>query len=412
MNLLFKNIKKLCQIRRKDEMMVKGNAMSILPQLDNAYLIVTDGLIEKYGRMDEADLSLLEKPGYEVIDAAGKFLLPAFCDSHTHLVFASWRENEFTLKIKGASYEEIAANGGGILNSARRLQQTSEQQLYDEAMQRLDEIKSYGTGAVEIKSGYGLTTEAELKMLRVIRRLKESSLLTIKATFLGAHTYPAEFKNNHEGYLQQIIHDMLPRIANEGLADYVDVFCDRGFFSAAETERILEAAARYGLTPKIHANELDYSGGIQVGVKHQARSVDHLECTGEEEIETLLHSNTMPTLLPSTAFFLRLHYPPARNMIDRGLPVALATDYNPGTSPGGRMSFILSLACLQMKMTPEEALNAATLNGAYAMGVESMLGSITPGKKANLILTKEMNDIALLPYRYANDMIERVFINK
>jgi imidazolonepropionase len=410
MNLLLKNIKKLCQIRNKEERIIKGSAMAHIPCIEDAYLLITNGVIETFGSMAHLDNARLNKNEYEVIDATDKMVLPAFCDSHTHLVFASWRESEFTDKIKGVSYEEIAAKGGGILNSAKRLQQIPEQQLLEDAFQRLEEIKSFGTGAVEIKSGYGLTTDAELKMLRVIQKLKSISPLTIKATFLGAHAYPAEFKNNHEAYLQLIIQEMLPRIADEGLADYVDVFCDRGFFSADDTARILEAAAKYNLTPKIHANELDYSGGVQVGVKYHARSVDHLECTGDEEIKILLQSDTMPTLLPSTAFFLGLHYPPARKMIDSGLPVALASDYNPGTSPGGRMSFIISLACIQMKMTPEEALNAATLNGAYAMGVEDSLGSITISKKANLILTKPMQDLALIPYRYANDMIEKVII--
>ncbi len=411
MDLVLKNIKKLCQIRDAKIHMVKGEEMSILPSIDDAFIIIRNGRIVRFGLMSD----LAEDDSFadiEVLDASNRFVLPAFCDPHTHLVFANWRETEFVDKIKGLSYEQIAQKGGGILNSAKRLQVTSEQDLYEDAIERLEEIKQCGTGAVEIKSGYGLTTDAELKMLRVIRRLKENSPLTIKATFLGAHTYPSEFKNNHESYIKQITEEMLPLIAEQGLADYVDVFCDRGFFSADETARILEVAARYGLPPKIHANELDYSGGVQTGVLHQALSVDHLECTGDDEIEALLDSNTMPTLLPSTAFFLGLQYPPARTMINSGLPVALGTDYNPGTSPAGRMSFVISLACINMKMTPEEALNAATLNSAYAMGVENELGSITIGKKANLIITKPMNDLALIPYRYANDIIESVLIQK
>ncbi len=410
MDLVFKNIKKLCQVRDAGVSMIKGVDMSHLPSIENAYLIVRNNLIHSFGSMSDYSAERYEQVDVEVVDATGKFVIPAFCDSHTHLVFARWRETEFVDKIHGLSYEEIAQKGGGILNSAKRLQQTDEDELYHSALERVEEIINFGTGAVEIKSGYGLNTESELKMLRVIKRLKASAPLTIKATFLGAHTYPYEYKNNHEAYLNEIILQMLPRIADEGLADYIDVFCDRGFFSPDETSRILDAASKFGLQAKIHANELDFSGGIQVGVKHKALSVDHLECTGDEEMELLLNSNTMPTLLPSTAFFLGLHYPPARNMIQRGLPIALASDYNPGTSPGGRMGFIISLACIQMKMTPEEAINAATLNSAYAMGVEKELGSITVGKKAHLIISKPMDSLALIPYRYANDFIDRVLI--
>jgi imidazolonepropionase len=410
MDLVFKNIKKLCQIRTTDITMVKGADMATLPSLDNAYIYIREGRIHSFGSMNTYPADIPESSTVRIIDAQNKYLLPAFCDSHTHLVFAAWRETEFVDKIQGLTYEQIAQKGGGILNSARRLQNTSEQELYESALVRIEEIKKFGTGAVEIKSGYGLNTESELKMLRVIKRLKETTSLTIKSTFLGAHTYPDAFRNNHEGYIRELIDYMLPAINNEQLADYIDVFCDRGFFSVDETAKILEAASKYGLQPKIHANELDFSGGVQVGVRYQARSVDHLECIGDDEMETLLHSNTMPTLLPSTAFFLGLHYPPARNMIQRGLPIALASDYNPGTSPGGRMSFILSLACIQMKMTPEEALNAATLNSAYAMGVEHELGSISIGKKANLILTKPLDNLSFIPYRYANDFIDEVFI--
>jgi imidazolonepropionase len=337
--------------------------------------------------------------------------LPAWCDSHTHIVYAGSRESEFVDKIKGLTYEEIARNGGGILNSAARLHNTSEDELYEQALKRANEIISFGTGAVEIKSGYGLNTADELKMLRVVRRLKETTPLTIKASFLGAHALPQQYKANREAYIREITDEMLPAVAAEGLADYVDVFCDKGFFTVDETARILEKASHYKLQPKIHANELDYSGGIQVGVKYNALSVDHLEYTGPEEIEVLLNSHTMPTLLPSTAFFLRLKQPPAREMIQAGLPVALASDYNPGSSPSGRMAFILSLACINLRMLPEEALNAATLNGAYAMGVNTELGSITVGKKANLIVTSEISSPAFIPYAFGSQLIDKVMLN-
>jgi imidazolonepropionase len=346
-----------------------------------------------------------------VYDASGRFVFPSWCDSHTHIVFAGSRENEFVDRIHGLTYEEIAKRGGGILNSAKRLQQTSEDELFDGAMMRLDEVKRSGTGAIEIKSGYGLSYDAELKMLKVIKRLKQSSDLTIKATFLGAHAFPAEFKENRKEYVDLLVDRLLPYIGDHGLADYNDVFCDRGFFTVEETDRILEAGWKYGLRPKIHANELDFSGGIQVGVKHNALSVDHLECTGDEEINLLLKSETMPTLLPGTAFFLKIHYPPARNMIDAGLPVALASDYNPGSSPSGKMSLVMTLACLYLKMSPEEAINAATLNGAYAMGVMDELGSIVPHKKANLFITKPISSVGYLPYAYGSDVIDRIVIN-
>jgi imidazolonepropionase len=338
-------------------------------------------------------------------------VFPAWCDSHTHIVYAGSRESEFVDKINGLSYEEIAKRGGGILNSAARLQQTSEDELFEQALKRCEEIMRFGTGAVEIKSGYGLTVDDEIKMLRVIRRLKNAVPLEIKATFLGAHAVPAEFRDRREAYVDSIVNEMIPRVAAENLADYVDVFCDKGFFTVPETDRILEAGVRYGLRPKIHANELDYSGGIQIGVQHDALSVDHLEFTGKDEIETLLNSSTMPTLLPSTAFFLRLHYPPAREMIASGLPVALASDYNPGSSPSGRMSFVISLACIHLRMTPEEAINAASINSAYAMGLATSHGSITKGKTASFFITKPMPSVAYMPYSFGSDLIDRVFIS-
>lgn len=380
--------------------------MKDLPTIENAYLLLENGLVHSFGPMAESP-----ERADEVIDASGRYVLPCWCDPHTHTVYAGSREKEFVDKINGLTYEEIAQRGGGIVNSAKRLEKAQEEELIESALGRLAEMEAFGTGAVEIKSGYGLSYDGEIKMLRVIRKLKERSRLTLKATFLGAHAYPPQYKEDHEGYIRLMIEKMLPTIANEGLADYIDVFCDRGFFSADETAQILEAGARYGLRPKIHANELDYSGGIETGVKYGALSVDHLEYTGEEQIQALLQSETMPTLLPSTAFFLGLHEPPARRMIDRGLPVALATDCNPGSSPSGNMQFILSLACIKLKMLPEEAINAATINAAYAMGVEDKMGTIAPGKKASVMITRPMPSLTFMPYSFANNMVERVIIS-
>lgn len=409
MKLLIKNIKELVQVQEKQIDCIKGKQMAQLSTLKNAWLLIEGDKIADFGSMEQ--LHLQDKDVEKVIDASGKMLFPAWCDSHTHLVYAKSREEEFVDRIKGLSYEEIAKNGGGILNSAKKLQSTSEDDLLRSASERLKEIEKLGTAAVEIKSGYGLSSEAELKMLRVIRKLKSESALTIKSTFLGAHAYPVNYQNNHEAYLNEIINDMLPVIAKENLADYIDVFCDRGFFSKEETDRILKAGAQYGLPAKIHANELDFTGGIQVGVQNKAISVDHLECTGDDEIEALLNSETMPTLLPSTAFFLKLKYPPARKMIDAGLPVSLATDYNPGSSPSGNMSFVISLACIQMNMTPEEAINAATINAAYAMGLSKTHGSISRGKQASVFLSKQMPSIAFLPYSFGSNLIDTVIIN-
>jgi imidazolonepropionase len=336
---------------------------------------------------------------------------PSFCDSHTHIVYAGSREAEFVDKIKGLSYEDIALNGGGILNSAKKLQNTSEDELFEQSMARANEVIKFGTGAIEIKSGYGLTVQDELKMLRVAKRIKEASPLTIKTTLLAAHALPTEFKSNRSDFIKMVTEEMIPACAAEQLADFIDVFCDNGFFTVDETNEILSVAARFGLQPKIHANELDYSGGIQVGVKNKALSVDHLEYTGDAEIEALLASETMPTLLPSTAFFLRLKQPPAREMIAAGLPIALASDYNPGSSPSGNMQFVLSLACINLRMLPLEALHAATINSAYAMNIEHKQGSITVGKKANFFFVKNINDVAFLPYRFSANLVNRVMLN-
>lgn len=403
--ILIINAKGIVQHNRSH--VVRGKDMQELPVLENGWLMIEGDKICGIGHMDEP----FHSPVNDVIDAEGRYIFPAWCDSHTHVVFAGSREGEFVDRIHGLTYEEIARRGGGILNSAKRLQQTSEEELFDAALARLEEVKKSGTGAIEIKSGYGLSYEAELKMLRVIRRLKSASPLMIKATFLGAHALPAEFKENRSAYIDLLVNDLIPEIAEGGLADYNDVFCDRGFFTVEETDRILEAGVKRGLRPKIHANELDYSGGIQVGVKYNALSVDHLECTGEAEIECLLNSETMPTLLPGTAFFLKLHYPPGRKMIDAGLPVALASDYNPGSCPSGKMPFVCSLACLYLGMSPEEAINAATLNSAYAMGVMEEAGSLVKGKKANLFITKKMPSLAYLPYAFGSDLVETVIIN-
>ena len=404
--MLIKNILQLIQVRNESPLMIKGADMAILPIMENAWLLISEGKIASFGTMENCP----DHAG-EVIDATGCLVFPAWCDSHTHIVYSGSREAEFVDKIKGVSYEEIAKKGGGILNSAARLQITSEDDLFTQALKRANEIISYGTGAVEIKSGYGLTVQDELKMLRVIKRLKESTPLTIKASFLGAHAVPLIYKENRNAYIDLIVNEMLPKVAEEKLADYCDVFCDKGFFTVEETDRILEKGVSLGLRPKIHANELDYSGGIQIGVKHNALSVDHLEYTGEAEIAALLNSETMPTLLPSTAFFLRLKQPPAREMISAGLPVALASDYNPGSSPSGRMQFVLSLACINLRMTPEEAINAATINSAYAMGISETHGSITPGKIASLFITLPATSYALLPYSFGTNLIDKVMIN-
>lgn len=404
--LLIQNIASLEMVVSAEKPMLKGGEMNEYTSLQNAYLLVENDIIKDFGRQENAP-----QRADETLDASGKFVLPGWCDSHTHLVFAASREGEFVDKIKGLTYEQIAANGGGILNSAKCLQNTSEDLLFEAAYQRLAEIAQTGTTSVEIKSGYGLSVEAELKMLRVIKRLKERSYLNIKATFLGAHAFPENYKSNPDGYVQVVIDEMIPKIADEGLADFIDVFCDRGFFTPGQTAQILEAGAKHHLVAKLHANELGETGGIETGVAYNARSVDHLEHTNDEHIALLAQSNTMPTLLPSTAFFLRLPYAPARKMIDGGLPVALASDFNPGSSPSGNMPFVLSLSCIYMKMLPKECVAAATLNGAYAMQCEHNRGSIAIGKKADLILTKKIDSIAAIPYFFGSSLIERVFVN-
>jgi imidazolonepropionase len=408
MSILLTNIKQLVNIREENKLL-RGKELSELPIIENAYLVVEDGLIKSFGSMD--DLIHADHTVNIVHDAEGQFVLPCWCDSHTHLVFAATREDEFVLKLRGATYAEIAASGGGILNSAKRIQAATEEELYASAYTRLKELIALGTGAIEIKSGYGLTVEAEIKMLRVISELKKNSPIPIKSTFLGAHTYPLEFKNNHEGYIQQIIEQMLPVIAKENLTDYIDVFCEEGFFSVEETIRICEEGMKYGLKPKIHANQLSATGAVEAGVKLNAVSVDHLETMNDAAIHSLANSNTIGTLLPTAAYFLRMPFQPARQIIDAGCAVALASDYNPGSSPSGNMNNVVSMACIQMKMLPEEAINAATGNGAYAMELESEAGSITMGKRANLILTKQIPSLAYIPYSFGTNLIDKVMIN-
>jgi imidazolonepropionase len=412
MGLLITDIKSLLLVEAGSRPMVPGKDMAVLDALSDAWLYMKESEISDFGGMGDGKLASIRKsdPGAREISARGKLVLPAFCDSHTHLVYAGSREKEYTDKIMGLSYEEIARRGGGILNSAKRLQETPEDELYRQSLARINEIMKFGTGAVEIKSGYGLETGAELKMLRVIRRLKETTPLEIRATFLGAHAVPGEFKNDPDRYVDIVVNEMIPEVAETGLADFLDVFCDRGFFTVAQTERILEAGLARGLKPKIHANELGFSGGIQTGVKYGALSVDHLEFTGEEEIECLKGSGTMPTLLPGASFFLGLKYAPARDMIKAGLPVALASDYNPGSSPSGNMKFIMSLGCIQMKMLPAEVLHAVTLNTAYAMGIQDTHGSICRGKAANVIITRDVPGPDYLPYAYGSDLIDTVIL--
>ncbi len=407
-SILIINIKELIQAVDKPRNFLSGGDMSNLPVIRNACLLIDNGMIRDFGHMDILPSGARAD---NIIDARGKLVFPAWCDPHTHLVFPASREVEYIDKIRGLSYEEIAKRGGGILNSARRMQEMDEDELYEDALERIGEIISFGTGAVEIKSGYGLTTESELKMLRVIRRLKETTPVTIKSNFLGAHAIPAEYKKDPSAYTDLIINEMIPQVAAEGLADFIDVFCDRGFFSVEDTDRILNAGMKYGLRPKIHANELDYSGGIQVGVKYNALSVDHLEFTGEEEIKALRGSETMPTALPGASFFLGMKYAPVREMIDSGLPVAMASDFNPGSSPSGNMQLILSMGCIKYRMLPEEAINAITINSAYAMNVQDELGTITKGKKANIIITKKIPGYNFLPYSYGSNKVDKMILN-
>ena len=407
MKTLIINIKELLQVRDASVLKVSGSEMAILPTIKNAYLVIEDDLIADFGSMEDLPEDLNPE---KCIDADGKIALPSWCDSHTHIVYAGNREQEFVDRINGLSYEEIANRGGGILNSARKLNKTSEEEIYNQSKVRLEEVIRLGTGAVEIKSGYGLTVDGELKMLRVIKKLSQNYPITIKATFLGAHAFPLEYVANREEYIDLIINEMLPEIAKNKLADFIDVFCETGYFTVAETEQIMEAGIRFGLKPKIHVNQFNSIGGIQAGIKYKALSVDHLEIMNPEDIEALKNTETMPVALPSCSYFLGIPYTPAREMITAGLPLALATDFNPGSTPSGNMNFVVSTACIKMKMAPEEAINAATINGAYAMGISETHGSIAIGKKANLIVTKPVSSYYQLPYAFGSTLIDTVFI--
>jgi imidazolonepropionase len=408
MTSIITNIACLVNVR-SENVLLRGSDLAHLPVIKDAYLVLEDDEISDFGQMD--DLIHHARSFSETHDATGQFVLPCWCDSHTHLVFAGSREAEFVDKIKGLSYANIAAKGGGILNSSRKVNDAREDELFIDAWQRLKEISRLGTGAVEIKSGYGLCVEGELKMLRVIKKLREKSSLLIRSSFLGAHTFPNEYKNNRQGYIDSIVNDMLPVIAGEELADYIDVFCDDGFFNAAESEQVCRAGMAVGLKPKIHANQLNLSGGVQLGTKLGAISVDHLETMDEDAIQSLASSNTIGTLLPTAAFFLRMPFQPARRLIDAGCAIAIASDYNPGSSPSGNMNLVLSMSCIQMKMLPEEVINAATINGAYAMELQNKAGSISIGKRANLIFTKPIPSLAYLPYAFGTNLIDKVMIN-
>lgn len=407
MKILLINIKELLQIRQPDLLKVSGKEMAELPILKNAFLSIENDLIQSFGPMSECPTTFFDT----TIDASGKIVLPTWCDSHTHLVYAGNREQEFVDRINGLTYEEIANRGGGILNSAKKLNETSEEEIYEQSEKRLKEIIALGTGAIEIKSGYGLSVEGELKMLRVIKKLAANYPIAIKATFLGAHSYPLEYKTNHDGYIDLICKEMLPRIAEENLAEFIDVFCESGYFSTSETERILEAGIKFGLQPKIHVNQFTSSGGIQSAIKYDALTVDHLEIVTAEEIKQLQLSQTMPVALPACSFFLSIPYAPVRELLNSGIAVALATDYNPGSTPSGNMNFVVATACIKMKMTPEEAINAATINGAYAMNLSETHGSITEGKKANLIITKPISSYYQIPYSFGSNLIEMVLLD-
>ena len=406
MKTLFVNIKELLQIREKSIKKVSGLEMKVLPSIKNGYLLIEDNLILDFGEMINCPKNKFDKK----IDVSGKIILPTWCDSHTHIVYAGNREQEFVDRINGLSYEEIANKGGGILNSAKKLNSTSEDEIYYQSEIRLKEVMKLGTGAIEIKSGYGLTLNGELKMLRVIKRLSENYPIKIKATFLGAHAFPIEFKDNQQGYIELIINEMLPEIANEKLADFIDVFCEKGYFSFEQTNQIVKAGKKYGLQPKIHVNQFNALGGIALGVENKAVTVDHLEVMNDEDFEALKNSETMPVALPSCSYFLSIPYTPSRKIIDFGLPLALASDYNPGSSPSGNMNFVVATACIKMKITPEEAINGATLNGAFAMQITETHGSITVGKKANFIITKPLNSFYELCYSFGNNLIEKVYL--
>jgi imidazolonepropionase len=407
--ILIKNIKALVQVGENIPELKRGKEMQDLPMIENAFLALEDGMVVAYGSMEDWG-GIEDWRDLEIIDADGKYVLPAFCDAHTHAVFAKSREEEFVDRIHGLTYQEIASKGGGILNSARRLAEMSEDELFEKALKRVELLKSYGTGALEIKSGYGLSVDAELKMLRVIRRLKEESGIAIKATFLGAHAFPAEFKENHRGYLDLIKNEMLPKIAAEGLADFIDVFCETNYFSVEEMEEILLEGKKYGLRPKVHVNQFTVLGGIKKAVELNALSVDHLEEIAEEDLEALKGSTTIPTLLPSCSHFLGIPYGDARKIIDSGLPLALASDFNPGSTPSGNLSFVWSLACVKLKMTPEEALNALTINAAFAMGLQETHGKICLGSRSPILITKEIPSLAYIPYSFGDHLIERILV--
>ena len=407
MRTLIINIKELVQVRESGVNKLSGGDMRHLPTIKDAFLLIENGLISKFGKMSEVEEFNVD----QTIDATGKLVLPSWCDSHTHIVYAGNREQEFVDRINGLSYEEIANRGGGILNSSKTLQNTSEEDLFLQSAKRVEEVIKLGTGALEIKSGYGLTTESELKMLRVAKRIEKAYPIAVKTTFLGAHALPAEYKYDKKAYLDLVINEMLPKVSEEKLADYIDIFCEKGYFNIDDTERIMKAGKKYGLIPKIHVNQFNAFGGVGLGVKYDALSVDHLEELNDEDIASLNGSNTMPVALPSCSYFLSIPYTPARKIIDAGLPLALATDYNPGSTPSGNMNFVISTACIKMRMTPEEAINAATINGAYAMGLSNEYGSITKGKRANLIITKEVPSYDYLPYAFGNNHIDQVIIN-
>jgi len=407
MKLLLTHIKELLQVRENCPTKLSGKEMKELPTIKNAWVFINHGVIEDYGTMDKMG----PHQGFKTLDCSGKIVLPAWCDSHSHIVYAGNREQEFVDRINGLSYQEIAEKGGGIVNSAKKLQETSEVDLYHQSAARLEEVMRLGTGSIEIKSGYGLTTDAELKMLRVAKKLSEEYPITIKTTFLGAHAIPTEYKGNKDGYLDLLCNEMLPKIAEEKLAEYVDIFCEEGYFSVADMERILSEGKKHNLIPKVHVNQFNSIGGIAAAVKHNALSVDHLEVLTEEDLQALKNSETMPVALPSCSYFLSIPYTPGRKIIDAGLPLALATDYNPGSTPSGNMNFVVATACIKMRLTPEEAINAATVNGAYAMGLSKTHGSITRGKKANLIITKPVPSYGYLPYAFGSNLIDTVIIN-
>ena len=410
MKIVIKNIAELIQTESTPKKWVAGADMKNISTIKDAFIEIENGIITRFGSMDNWS-GIDNWSNTEIIDAEGGMIFPTFCDSHTHLVFAASREEEFVDRIKGLSYQEIAKKGGGILNSAEKLQNATEDELFESALARLNEVIKMGTGAIEIKSGYGLTLESELKILRVIKRLKEASDVTIKATFLGAHALPKEFKDNKDGYMDLVIDEMLPKIAKENLADYVDIFCEKGYFTLEDTKRLLEAANKFGIKAKTHVNQFNAIGGVKASVDLGALSVDHLEEMNPEDFDVLLGSNCMPTILPSCSFFLGIPYSPARKMIAKGLPIALASDFNPGSSPSGNMNFVASLGCIKLKMTPEEVINASTINSAYAMGVEKELGSIAIGKKANLFITKPISSYAYLAYSFGQNIIEKVILN-